>query len=101
MDSLEIEAGLEKPEGAATGIVDDLEIFVPLGGLIDIDKEKDRIVKEIQRIEQMLEGLRKKLKNKNFIDRAPGEVVEKERNKQADFMDKVKKLRENIKALEG
>ncbi len=87
-------------EEVATGLVGNVEIFIPLEGLIDIEKEKERIQKEIERLEGMLVGLNKKLNNHEFVKKAPAQIIEKEKIKQRDFREKVGKLKENLKALE-
>jgi valyl-tRNA synthetase len=89
-----------KPKDSATAVVEDVEIFIPLGGLIDVGKERERITKEIERLEGLLAGVGAKLMQHDFIQKAPKEVVEKERKKQADFEEKVEKLRAGLKSLE-
>jgi valyl-tRNA synthetase len=89
-----------KPKDSATAVVEDVEIFIPLGGLIDVGKERERITKEIERLEGLLAGVGAKLMQHDFIQKAPQEVVEKERKKQADFEEKVEKLRAGLKSLE-
>ena len=91
---------IERPEKAATGLVEDLEVFVPLGGLIDLDLERERIGREIERLEKVLDGLNRKLSSTAFVQKAPSNVVEKEQKKQVDFREKLKKLQENLKALD-
>jgi valyl-tRNA synthetase len=101
VDSMEVvEKGANITE-AATGIAENTEIFVPLEGLIDVEKEKERIQKEIQRLENMLVGLNQKLNNHEFVKKAPAQIVEKEKIKQRDFREKVEKLKENLKALDS
>ena len=100
VESLEVGTGSGKPRETASSLVGDLEVFVPLEGLIDIGVEKKRIEKEIGRVEKMLRGLNLKLSHHDFINKAPQEVVEKERQKQTDFREKLKKLQENLRALE-
>ena len=89
----------EKPQDAATGMARDVEIFVPLAGLIDLTVERERIQKEIVRLEGQLTGLEKKLGNDQFVSRAPKEVVEKEKQKQVDWSGKLNKLKENLAVL--
>ncbi len=101
VESMEIGEKIDAPPGSATGLVQDLEVFVPLGGLIDLDVEKERISKEIVRMEGLLTGLSRKLTNTEFIQKAPAEVVEKEKQKQSDFLDKLKKLKNNLSMLDG
>lgn len=91
---------LIKPEKSVSSIIKGCEIFIPLEGLIDIETEKNRLLKEIQRIEGGLIGVTKKLGNENFVKNAPPDVVEKEKQKQADWeanLSKLKEIFENLK----
>ena len=99
VEELTIAQDLEKPQDAATGIAGDIEIFMPLAGLIDLDKERERITKEIERLKGFLVGLNKKLNNQQFVERAPEEVIEKERQKQRDAREKMSKLEESLNVL--
>lgn len=89
-----IDANLEKPEKSASAVLKDCEIFIPLEGIINLDVEKSRLQKEIQRLEGSLKGLRGKLSNEKFVQNAPAEVVEKERQKEADWQNQLAKLQE-------
>jgi len=99
VDQLETGKNLQRPESSAAAVVQNMELFIPLGGLIDIAKERDRIQKEILRLEGLLKGISAKLKNKNFINRAPEAVVEREKQKENDTRDKVEKLKSNLAVL--
>jgi valyl-tRNA synthetase len=99
IESLIVGEKIERPVEAATGLVDDLEIFIPLEGLIDLQVEKERIKKEIKRLEKILEDLNYKLNNRDFINKAPKNIVEKEHKKQTDFQEKLDKLHFNLNAL--
>ena len=99
VESMEFGPDLEKPREAATVLVEDMEVFVPLGGLIDLDMERERMTKEMKRLEKMVQGLRLKLANTEFIQKAPQDVVEKEQRKLTDFQEKLHKLKSNLKAL--
>ncbi len=101
VEELEIGADLERPSGSAAGLVQDVEFFIPLGDLIDVDVEKDRLQKEIQRLEGQLKGIDNKLNNLEFLKRAPKEIVDREKEKQATFKQKADKLKENLKALQS
>ena len=70
-----------------------------LEGLIDLDKERERLEKEIKRLEGSLIGIEKKLANKKFVNNAPKEVVEKEKTKQRDWTENLNKLREILSNL--
>ena len=97
----ELTAGesLARPSHAATAVVSSLEIFIPLEGLIDLEIERERLSKRIQEMEGRLSAVEKKLQNESFLQRAPAEVVEHERAKQADYQKKLDKLQENFQAL--
>ncbi len=89
----------EKVAAAAVAVVDGVELFVPLAGLIDISAEKKRLEKEIGRLEGQIAGLEKKLSNEQFLTRAPERVVQQERKKLQSFRDKLTKLKNNLAQL--
>jgi valyl-tRNA synthetase len=99
IESIAVHSSGEKPKEAATGLAGDVELFVPLDGLIDVAVEKERISKEIGRMDGLLRGLEGKLSNADFVARAPKEVVEKEKQKKADFEEKLAKLKQHLNAL--
>ena len=88
-----------RPKMAAAAVVQGIDIYMPLADLIDVDVERQRLQKEVARLEKQLQGLNKKLSNENFISRAPKEVVEKERQKKADWEMNLEKLEKNLSAL--
>ena len=87
--------------GATAVLTNGVEVFLPLAGLVDLDRERERLREQIQRLEGQLTGVRKKLGNESFVTRAPVEVVEKERAKEATFLDQRDKLAAKLSALEG
>jgi valyl-tRNA synthetase len=97
----ELKAGesITKPKASASAIVKSSEIYIPLEGLIDLDVERQRLQKEITRLEGSLAGIEKKLSNEKFINGAPAEVVEKERTKQRDWQENLRKLKEILENL--
>ncbi len=95
-----IDSGV-KPQLASSAVVQGTEIFVPLEGLIDLGAERARLEKEIARLESAVEGIRKKLGNPQFVDRAPQEVVQKEREKMESFHSNIDKLRLNLEQLQA
>ncbi len=90
---------LAKPEHSATAVIESLELFIPLEGLIDLQAEQVRLNKNIDELHGRLTGVKQKLGNSNFVDRAPADVVENERKKQAQYTERLAKLRENLAAL--
>jgi valyl-tRNA synthetase len=101
VEELHVDIHLEKPKAAASAIVEGSEIFIPLAGVIDLDKEKERITKEIKRLEGFLKGIDAKLSNDRFVKSAPADVVEKERKKQADATDSLEKQKALLAEIEG
>jgi len=71
----------EKPEDAATYIFNDIEIFVPLKGLVDVAAEIEKLARERKKVEKKLQQVDTKLANEKFLQNAPDEVVEKEKEK--------------------
>src|SRR3990170_2824799 len=69
-----------------------VEVFVPLGGLVDFDVEEKRLAKELEKSEVERSGVAKKLDNKEFTDKAPAEVVEKDRARLEALDEKIAKL---------
>jgi valyl-tRNA synthetase len=75
-----LSAGEEGPV-AATALVGELEILVPMAGLIDKDAELQRLGREIEKLEKDLSRIKGKLGNASFVDKAPAAVVAKEKEK--------------------
>jgi valyl-tRNA synthetase len=92
IDDLKFGDDVTKPAGSASSILKDCEIFIPLEGVIDLEIEKDRLIKEINRLKGALTGVDKKLSNDRFINNAPKEVVDKEKSKKADWENSIAKL---------
>ena len=86
---------------AAVQIVGGLKVLVPLAGLIDIDRECERLQKTISRFERDLARSRGKLGNENFVTRAPAAVVDKERDKAQDLAARLRTMEEQLARLEA
>ena len=80
LDSIEWHEQGEPPP-SATQIVGNIEVLVPMAGLIDKGEELERLGKEIEKLSKEIQRLEGKLNNQNFVSRAPAEVVDKERSK--------------------
>jgi valyl-tRNA synthetase len=96
---LAIGVGVEKPEDASIQVAGDVQIFVPLKGLVDVAAEEERLQKEIGKIEKEIELFSKKLENPSFVDRAPADVVAKEREKLAEVTAKKALLEESLEKI--
>ena len=92
----------DTPKGAVQAIVDEATYFLPVGDVIDIALETERLEKEISKVEKEIAGLQKKLSNEKFTSRAPAEVVEENRERLADYertRDKLAQALERLKSL--
>jgi valyl-tRNA synthetase len=99
VSDLTIGQDLEKPEDASIQVAGDVQIFVPLKGLVNVEEEEKRLTKEIAKIEKEIDMFSKKLQNPSFVDRAPAEVVAKEREKLAEVTGKKQVLEESLEKI--
>ncbi len=97
--SISIKKGIKQPKSSASAILDFCKVYVLLEGKIDIPAEKSRLSKNLNESEHLLAGLSKRLKNKSFIEKAPKDIVEKEKQKEKALKDKVAHIRSAIKNL--
>ena len=93
IEDLTFGENIEKPKGSAATILKNCEIYIPLEGVIDLDVERERLSKEINRLVGALVGVNKKLTNERFVNNAPKEVVEKENAKKTDWENSLEKLK--------
>ena len=96
ISDLAIGHGIEKPKDASIQVAGDVQIYVPLKGLIDVAAEEERLLKEIGKIDKEIEMFSKKLESPAFVDRAPAEIVAKERQKLTDVNGKKLVLEESL-----
>jgi valyl-tRNA synthetase len=92
------------PAAAAKTVVDSVEIFLPLAGIIDFAEEERRLSRELEKLTKDLTQAQRKLNNEDFLAKAPREVVQKEKDKVAAWKEKLTKLQthwERIKELMG
>ena len=95
-----LEDGHEAP-ASATQRFDELEILVPLEGLIDVDAERSRLMKEINKLLSGLKTVETKLNNKKFVNNAPSSIVIKEREKKNQISSALESFETQLKNLEG
>ena len=88
-----------KAEGAASFMVGTTEFAVPLGSLINVEEELKKLEADLKYQEGFLQSVLKKLGNEKFVSKAPANVIEMERKKQADAETKIAALKESIAAL--
>jgi valyl-tRNA synthetase len=100
INTFDVAVDMKKPETSASAVIEGTEVFVPLEGLIDLDKERERIQKEIDRLEEFLKSIEGKLNNDGFVNNAPEDVVQKERDKKEDTETDLEKLRGILEELD-
>ncbi len=99
LDSISILAKGKKPPGSLSAIVSGVEIYLPISDMIDIDKEVNRLEKEASESENFINHLEQKLKNERFLERAPKEIIQSEKDKLKIYIDKLKKINQQLKTL--
>ena len=90
----------ELTEKVVSQVIDKAELFIPLGELVDFDKEIERIKKEIENVDNEIARASGKLANKGFLDKAPKALVEAERAKYDKFIDMREKLNKQLEDLQ-
>ena len=88
-----------KPEKSLASVLDDVQIYLPVGDLLDVEKEIQRLKADLAKLEKDIAKSSGKLANQNFIDRAPAEVIEKEKTELAENSAKKERMLENLKSL--
>jgi valyl-tRNA synthetase len=75
----------ERPPDSAVAVLPDVEVILPLEGLVDADAENDRLRKKLADIDKQLNSVRAKLRNEAFVSKASAEIVEQQRAKEAEL----------------
>jgi len=74
---------------------------VPLAGLLDFEAERARLTRDLRKVEAELDSRNRKLSNESFLERAPAEVIEKERAIQKEFLDRKRRIESTLATLGG
>ncbi|MFL5463497.1 MAG: valine--tRNA ligase [Gemmatimonadaceae bacterium] len=94
--------GATTSSGAAHALLTDgTEVVVPLGGLVDLAKECAKLRSDLEQLEKQLKALSERLRNEGFLARAPADVVESERRKEQEWINRREQLAEKVKTLCG
>lgn len=101
VEELKIGRRIKKPKHAASTVIKDAEIFIPLEGLIDLEQERLRLGKELSKVTALLDKTNKKLSEEEFLKRAPKNIIEKEKAKREDYLKMVEKLNKNLEEVIG
>ncbi|MEK7332680.1 MAG: valine--tRNA ligase [Nitrospirota bacterium] len=96
---IEIGRDITKPMDSAACVRASMEIYIPLKGLLNIDTEIDRHIKEMKKVDEAMAFLDSKLLSEDFLQRAPEAVVKKEKAKYGELAAKKERIKENIKKL--
>ena len=101
LDAIDVLAADEKGPASATGLVGEMEVLIPMAGLIDKDAELARLSKAMEKAEQELKRVSGKLSNEKFVSNAPEAVIAKEKAKQAEYRQTVEKLKLQYAEIEA
>lgn len=101
LESIEIlPVGVKAPP-SATALVGEMEIMIPMAGLIDKDAELARLAKAADKLSADAKRTEGKLSNENFVSKAPAAVIEKEKTKLADAQMQLRKIQEQVEAIKA
>ena len=98
-EAIEIDEAYDAPKGTPAALTPVGEFYMPMDGLIDIEAEKARLTKEIAKIQGEKKKSEGKLGNASFVDRAPAEVVEQEKQRLEEWNAKLAQLEEMLSSL--
>ena len=101
LDDIALLGQNEQAPASASAIVGEMEVLIPMAGLIDKDAELARIKKAMEKIEKDVVRTQGKLSNENFVSKAPQAVIDKEKEKLADASQQLHKLQEQYKSIEA
>ena len=99
LDSYSAGSSVQKPSKSAAAVIHGMELYIPLEGLVDLDKERLQLNKRKTKIELLLSDIKKKLSNENFVSRAPEDIVKREQDKMIELKDELEKIDSNLNML--
>jgi valyl-tRNA synthetase len=91
----------DRPQQALTSVVGSVEVYLPLSGLVDLEKEVARLEKEVAVLDQEISRLDSKLNNEGFMAKAPAAVVDKEKEKRSEYLAKKETLQGRLAVLKS
>jgi len=100
LETIQCEKGIEKPEGSASAVGSGYEVYLPLKDLIDFEREKKRLEKERGKLEIEIKKCRSKLENREFIEKAPAEIIDKEKERLEHYEANSALIASQLKSLE-
>ena len=99
VESIDVIGDGEKPPAAATALLGDMRLLVPMKGLIDVEAERARLSKQMDKVRGELAKANSKLANENFVNNAPPAVVSQERDRVTEFEKTLTRLEEQLQKL--
>jgi len=99
LKTIAIHENFTRPKSAAAAVVDKVEVFVDLEGIINFTEEQRRLKKEIEKVAADIDFIDRKLANESFLSRAPEAIVAKEKDKLQGLREKQRKLQDNIERI--
>ena len=99
VETLTVTPSMEKPDGAVSAIAGAVTIYLPLSGIMDVDKERTRLTKELDELKTYVAGVEGKLANQEFVGKAPAKVVDGMKAKRDEAAAKMSAIEEQLKGL--
>ena len=102
IDTLTLSRDGSRPKVAASAVVEGAEVFLPLDGLVDLNEERGRLAREAEKLLTDLEGVKKKLRNQDFLRKAKPEIVQKEDERLVQLeetLDKLKRAQASLSSV--
>src|SRR5699024_6991752 len=99
-ETLSIQEEITVPEQAMSAVITGAEVFLPLEGLLDFEKEIARLEKKLEKWKKEVKLVQIKLLNKGFVDKASASVVEAERKKEVEYQEKYTAVEDRLKELQ-
>ncbi len=99
VSNIELGIDISKPKSSIAAVVQNIEIYLPLEGLIDLDAEKAKLEKQLLKLEKEFQKINSKLSNNKFLANAPESIIKKEREKYKEVKTKADKTKEILEGL--
>jgi len=96
--SVEVGVGAARPDGAAVSVLEHVQVFVPVA--IDVQAEREHLTRQVEKEKKYLASIEGKLRNQQYLDRAPQDVIERDRAARAEVLAKIERLQANLDALQ-
>ena len=97
--NLNLSSKKEKPENSAVAVCKSVELYIPLGDLVNKEEELQKLDKRLSELDKLISSIESKLSNEEFISKAPENIVNGEKNKLSDFLVERTKILSNIEVL--